>query len=162
MDATTLLKNDHEAVRQLFREFMDAAGDTEARRVLCRAIRHSLQTHSRMEEQVFYPAVMRLRADPARAAVRGALEDHHLMDGLLTELDQLEPEDPRHGETMRVLQETVERHIAEQEDALFAQARIHLTDERLERLGQDMALLKDALSGESIGVRVNARPGVRA
>ena len=162
MDATTLLKNDHEAVRQLFREFGDAVGDTEARKVLYRAIRQSLQTHSRMEEQVFYPAVMRLRADPARAAVRGALEEQHLMDGLLDELDQLEPEDVRYGEAMRLLQEKVERHIAEEEDALFAQARIHLTDERLERLGHDMALLRDTLGGDSVGAGVSARWGVRA
>ena len=29
-------------------------------------IRQELQTHSRVEEHVFYPAVMRLRAEPAR------------------------------------------------------------------------------------------------
>src|SRR5438477_5400392 len=157
MDATTLLKNDHEAVRQLFREFGDAGGDTEARRFLYRAIRQSLQTHSRMEEQVFYPAVMRLRANSARAAVRGALEEQQVMDGLLAELDQLDPEDARYGEAMRSLREKVERHIADQEGALFAQARIHLTDERLERLGRDMALLRDTLSGESVGGVVPAR-----
>jgi Hemerythrin HHE cation binding domain len=162
MDATTLLKNDHEAVRQLFREFGEAAGDTEARRVLYRAIRQSLQTHSRIEEQVFYPAVMRLRTDPARAAVRGALEEQQVMDGLFAELDQLDPEDERHGEAMRLLRERVERHIADQEGALFEQARIHLTDERLERLGRDMALLRDTLGGESVGAGVPARRGVRA
>jgi hypothetical protein len=52
---------------------------------------------------------------------------------------------------MRSLQESVERHIDSEEDAMFAQARIHLTDERLERLGRDMALLKDSLAGELLG-----------
>jgi hypothetical protein len=46
---------------------------------------------------------------------------------------------------MRALQESVERHIEEEEDAMFAQARIHLTDERLERLGRDMAALRESL-----------------
>ena len=149
MDATTLLKNDHEAVRELFRAFAEAGGAV-ARRTLYRSIRHELETHSRVEERVFYPAVMRLRAEPAREAVRGALEDHHVMDGLLAEIDQLDAEDARYGEKMRALQVSVERHIEGEEQALFAQARIHLTDERLERLGRDMALLRESLRAEPV------------
>jgi hemerythrin superfamily protein len=159
MDATLLLKKDHETVRDLFRAFAEAGSDADARRSLFRNIRHELQTHSRVEEHVFYPAVMRLRAEPAREAVRDALEDHHLMDGLLAELDQLEPDDARYGEKMRSLQESVERHIDSEEEALFAQARIHLTDERLERLGRDMAVLRESLLGDALDV---ARAGARA
>jgi hemerythrin superfamily protein len=162
MDATTLLKKDHDAVRQLFQAFVDAGRDVDARRALYRTIRHELQTHSRLEEQVFYPAVMRLRAEPAREAVRDALEEHHIVDGLLAELDQLEPEDAVYGEKMRALQESVERHIGEEEDAMFSQARIHLTDERLERLGRDMAALRESLqalapAGGARGSRAVAR-----
>jgi hemerythrin superfamily protein len=163
MDATTLLMKDHEAVRQLFRAFDEAGNNTDARRSLFRHIRQELQTHSRVEENVFYPAVMRLRAEPAREAVRDALEDHHIVDGLLAELDQLEPEDARYSEKMRTLQQSVERHITSEEDALFAQARIHLTDERLERLGRDMAVLRESLAGEPVAVgSETARGGVRA
>jgi hemerythrin superfamily protein len=152
MDATTLLKKDHDAVRELFRAFTQAEGDADARRALFRSIRQELETHSRVEEQVFYPAVMRVRSEPAREAVRGALEDHHIVDGLLAEIDQLEPEDARYGEKMRALQESVERHLEDEEEAMFAQARIHLTDERLERLGRDMAMLKESLGGEPVGL----------
>ncbi|PYQ49869.1 MAG: hemerythrin [Acidobacteria bacterium] len=155
MDATTLLKNDHDAVRALFRAFAEAGADAVSRRTLYRTIRQELQLHSRLEEQVFYPAVMRVRAEPAREAVREALEDHHVMDGLLAELDQLEPEDASYSEKMRALQASVERHIEEEESAMFAQARIHLTDERLERLGRDMAALKESLGGDGVG------PGAR-
>jgi hemerythrin superfamily protein len=162
MDATTLLKRDHEAVRELFRAFDEAGSDTEARRSLYRHIRQELQTHSRVEEHVFYPAVMRLRAEPAREAVRDALEDHHVVDGLLAELDQLEPEDARYGEKMRTLQQSVERHITSEEDALFAQARIHLTDERLERLGRDMAVLRESLGESLVSGPDAARVVVRA
>jgi hemerythrin superfamily protein len=163
MDATMLLKRDHETVRELFRAFDEAGTDTDARRSLFRHIRQELQTHSRVEEHVFYPAVMRLRAEPAREAVRDALEDHHIVDGLLAELDQLDPEDARYGEKMRTLQQSVERHITSEEDALFAQARIHLTDERLERLGRDMAVLRESLGGEPALTGSNAaRVGARA
>jgi hemerythrin superfamily protein len=149
MEATTLLMRDHEAVRRLFRAFDEAGSDTDARRNLYRHIRQALQTHSRVEEHVFYPAVMRLRAEPAREAVRDALEEHHVVDGLLAEIDQLEPEDARYGEKMRTLQQSVERHITSEEEALFSQARIHLTDERLERLGNDMVEMRQSLGGET-------------
>jgi hemerythrin superfamily protein len=161
MDATTLLKNDHDAVKEMFRAFAQA-GSSDARRTLYRSIRHELETHSRVEEQVFYPAVMRVRAEPAREAVRGALEDHHVMDGLLAEIDQLDPEDARYGEKMRALQESVERHILEEEQALFEQARIHLTDERLERLGRDMALLRESLGEPMAAGEAGAGTRVRA
>ena len=163
MDATMLLKRDHETFRELFRAFDEAATDADARRSIFRHIRQELQTHSRVEEHVFYPAVMRLRAEPAREAVRDALEEHHIVDGLLAELDQLDPEDVRYGEKMRTLQQSVERHITSEEDALFAQARIHLTDERLERLGRDMAVLRESLGGEPVALWADAtRVGVRA
>ena len=161
MDATTLLKKDHDAVRQLFREFV-ASGDAEARKGLVRTIRHSLQTHSRVEEEVFYPAVMRVRGESAREAVRGALEEHHIVDGLLAELAELDPDDPRFDEKMRSLQSSVERHLDEEEDAMFTQARIHLTDERLERLGRDMAVLKESLRPEPVGAGAGERTSVRA
>ena len=162
MDATTLLRKDHEAVRQLFRDFSAAGNDADARRSLYRHIRHELQTQSRVEEHVFYPAVMRLRAEPAREAVRDALEDHHIVDGLLAELDQLEPEDVQYGEKMRTLQLSVERHIVSEEAALFTQARIHLTDERLERLGQDMASLRESLVGDTLLSTDVSRAAARA
>ncbi len=161
MDATTLLKNEHDAVRRLFRAFI-ASADTHERKGLYRTIRTELQTHSRLEEQVFYPAVMRVRAEPAREAVRGALEDHHVVDGLLAEIDQLEPEDARYAEKVRALQESVERHMESEEQAMFAQARIHLTDERLERLGRDMALLRATLVGEPLAAELRVeRTGAR-
>jgi hemerythrin superfamily protein len=163
MDATTLLKNDHDAVRALFRDFAAAGADAVSRGTLYRTIRQELQLHSRLEEQVFYPAVMRVRAEPAREAVREALEDHHVMDGLLAELDQLEPEDASYSEKMRALQTSVERHIEEEEGAMFAQARIHLTDERLERLGRDMAALKESLGGDALGAEARrVRAAARA
>jgi hypothetical protein len=61
------------------------------------------------------------------------------------------------------LQESVERHIDSEEDALFGQARIHLTDERLERLGRDMAILRESLGGDAPARSSDAaRAGVRA
>jgi hemerythrin superfamily protein len=139
MDATALLRNDHQAVDRLFTQFAETSPDDPAyRRLIFRLIKSELEEHSRVEEEVFYPAVMRLRSHPARETVRAALEEHQALDGLLAEIDQMEPDDPQYGARLAALRQSVDRHVLAEEGALFAEARIHLTDERLEALGRQM------------------------
>jgi iron-sulfur cluster repair protein YtfE (RIC family) len=144
MDATALLQQEHERVKQLFRDFEAATGSLVDQKAAMKAIKTELEAHTFVEEEVFYPAVMRLRDDEAREAVREALEDHHLVDGLIAELDALEPEDPRYEATVLALRQSLERHMEREEQALFAHARIHLTDERLEKLGRQMAARRES------------------
>lgn len=139
MDATTLLRHDHEALDRLFTQLVGTGPtDLSSRRMVFRLIKDELEAHARIEEDVFYPAVMRLRSARARESVRGALEDHQVIDGILAEIDQMEPDDPRFTARVSALRQSVERHVVAEEGALFAEARIHLTDERLETLGRQM------------------------
>ena len=144
MDATALLQQEHERVKQLFRDFEAAHGSAAERRAVMKAIKTELQVHTYIEEEVFYPAVMRLRDDEARETVRDALEEHHLVDGLIAELDALEPEDARYDAAVLALRQNLERHMEREEQAMFAQARIHLTDERLEKLGRLMVARRES------------------
>jgi hemerythrin superfamily protein len=139
MDATALLRNDHQAVDRLFIQLSETGhADISEKRLIFRLIKSELETHSRIEEEVFYPAVMRLRSPRARESVRAALEDHQAIDGILAEIDQLEPDDPQFAVRLAALRQNVDRHVVGEEGALFAEARIHLTDERLESLGRQM------------------------
>jgi iron-sulfur cluster repair protein YtfE (RIC family) len=144
MDATALLQQEHDRVKQLFRDFEAAHGSAALRKEVMNAIKAELRAHTYVEEEVFYPAVMRLRDDEARETVRDALEEHHLVDGLLAELDALEPEDARYDAAVLALRQNLERHMEREEQAMFAQARIHLTDERLEKLGRQMAARRES------------------
>jgi iron-sulfur cluster repair protein YtfE (RIC family) len=144
MDATALLQQQHDRMKQLFRDF-DAAGESAVdRKAVMKALKAELAVHTFFEEEVFYPAVMRLRADEAKEAVRDALEEHHVVDGLVAELDALEPEDDQYDAKVAALRQSLERHMSQEEQAMFAQARIHLTDERLEKLGRQMAARRDS------------------
>ena len=146
MEATALLKNDHDTVRRLFQEFAEAGERSyEKKRALFRAIRLELALHARIEEEVFYPALMRIRFQGSREVVREALEEHQLFDGLVAEIDQMEPDDPRYEAKIASLRTRIEQHIALEEGEMFAQARNHLTDERLEVLGNRMEALKESL-----------------
>jgi hemerythrin superfamily protein len=154
MDATTFLQVDHDAVKTALRALTDASADSALRRMAFRALRDVLEMHARVEEDVFYPAVMKVRSHAAREAVRSALEDHHVVDGLIAELDQRDVDDPQFVARAAVLRATLERHIASEEDGMFAEARIHLTDERLERLGRRMEALQGALRFRGLAASV--------
>jgi iron-sulfur cluster repair protein YtfE (RIC family) len=140
----SVLRADHEALRGLFSRYDRAGQDTQARGDACRALRERLRAHSHLEEEVLYPAVLKVRAREARAVVREALSEHQVLDGLLAELDQLEPEAPEYELKVQALRERVERHTSDAEDRVFVQARIHLTDARLETLGQKAQTLQGA------------------
>jgi hemerythrin superfamily protein len=141
MDATALLRNDHLTVDRLFTQFAETSPDDLAnRRLIFYLIKSELEAHSRVEEEVFYPAVMRLRSAQARETVRAALEEHQALDGLLAEIDQMEADDPAYGARLAALRQSVDRHVRAEEGALFSEARIHLTDERLEALGRQMEM----------------------
>lgn len=143
MDATMLLRNDHQAVDRLFQQLADTGpARVDDRRLIFRLIKSEIQAHSRVEEEVFYPAVMRLRSSQARETVRAALEEHQALDGQIAEIDQLEPDDSEFLRRIAALKQSVDRHVLAEEGALFAEARIHLTDERLEALGREMEARK--------------------
>ena len=141
MDATLYLQGDHDQLKVALRTLTDTAADHAARLAAFRALRAALAVHARVEEEVFYPAVMKMRLLSGHEAVRTALEDHHVVDGLVAELDEREIDDPQFDLKAAALRAALERHIAAEEEGMFAQARIHLTDERLERLGRRMESL---------------------
>ena len=145
MDATHFLQSDHDRIKSLLAGLTDARSDAAARAFAFRSLRAALVLHARVEERIFYPAMMRVRSMAARAAVRAAVGEHHHMDSLLAELDHSDPDDARFVPAAEALRAALERHMAEEEGPLFGEARMHLTDERRERLGRRMEALQATL-----------------
>jgi hemerythrin-like domain-containing protein len=142
MDAITLLKQDHAAVRALFRRFERAgARATKTREELAAQIVEELSRHAAIEEQLFYPAVR--ETFPAdEEYVLEALEEHHAAKLLLAEIDRLPATHERFRAKMMVLIESVERHISEEEHTVFPQLRRKLGRARLTELGRALANAK--------------------
>jgi len=115
MDAITLLKQDHTKVRALFKEYEDA-GDRaiQTKHRLFDEIKQELDVHAAIEEEIFYPAVKRLRAEDARDLVLEAIEEHHVIKTLLKELAGLTPEDEAFDAKVKVLCENVDHHATEE------------------------------------------------
>jgi len=149
LDATALLARDHAHLRRLLQELATAAAEQafDRKKALFRAFKVALHVHATGAEEVFYPAVMKLRSAWAREAVREALEENQAVDSIVAEIDQMEPEDGQYDVKVEGLRASVEHHIGVEERAMFAEARNHLTDDRLQALGRRMMSLRDKLPG---------------
>lgn len=147
MKATDLLRSAHAYLRQLFAEHLGSA--PEKKREIFRTIKRELENQARIEEELFYPAVVKVRSGEARAIVRNGLAEHQILEGLLAELDQMDPQDGRYDERVAALRESVERHLRDEEERIFAQALSHLSEARLEKIGSDMQARKLKLGGTS-------------
>lgn len=141
MNALALMKADHDRMKNLLEEALDAEEPRE-RVDLLHKIRAALMAHERMEEDVFYPA---LRANAAaKDIVLEGYEEHHVIDLILDELLDVPEESDEWRAKLKVLQENVEHHIEEEEGEMFAKARQALEAEMLEHLGAMMEATKEA------------------
>jgi len=151
LDATVMLSRDHEQIRRLLDELGEAAsaGAFARKKEIFRVLKAALHLHAVLEEEVFYPAVMKLRSSWAKEAVREALEEHQAVDSIVAELDQMEPEDGQYDAKVHGLRASVEHHLGEEERAMFVEARNHLTDDRLQALGRRMVSLLEKMPAEA-------------
>src|SRR5688572_33364724 len=139
MDAITLLRNDHKTVEQLFKRF-EKAGDrayAEKREIVDRII-EELSVHAAVEEQLFYP-VTRATVPETEDIALESLEEHHIVKWVLSELDEMDPQDERFEPKVKVLMENVRHHVEEEEDEYFPQVRDELGRNALNDLGDAMA-----------------------
>jgi hemerythrin superfamily protein len=140
MDAITLLKKDHELVKDLMNK-MAEEDDPDQLSSMFEQLVDELSIHERIEEEIFYPALQKL--PKAKEDVLEAFEEHHLVDEIVTEMD-VETDDDKWKAKFTVMKENVEHHIKDEEDKLFPKAEELLGEEKLGALGVRMADLKEA------------------
>ncbi len=143
MDALKLLTSDHDKVRGLFKEFRSAkdAGDTKRMHSLQTTIFDELETHTRIEEDVFYPAVHQLDIDKLNEMHDESLQEHHVVDVLIREITGLKTDDV-FAAKMTVLIENVEHHADEEEADMFPDVRSHMDADQLHDLGERLEAAK--------------------
>ena len=138
MNAIKMLKDDHRKVKQLFREF-ESAGDTahKKKQQIAEQVFQELEIHSKLEEEIFYPAVQAKTDQEGKETVLEGIEEHHVVDVLIEELKGMRPEDEPFEAKFTVLVENVEHHIEEEEGEMLPDAEQRLGSQ-LEQLGQQM------------------------
>ena len=137
-DAIAILKADHRKVEDLFAQFEKAKGDGPKRR-LAEQICTELTIHTRIEEDIFYPAC---RGKIDEHIIDEAYVEHDGAKVLLAEIEAGGPEGQFYDAKVMVLSEMIKHHVREEErrtDGMFAQAR---------RAGLDMMALAERMAAE--------------
>ena len=127
-DAIAMLEADHQRVRDLFEEFQSADGASE-RTEIAEQVFTELETHTQLEEDIFYPAVASKGDDAQKTRVATARRDHEKVKRMIAGLRMLEPDDEQYDARFQELMETVEEHVEQEEGELFAAAETELGDE---------------------------------
>jgi hemerythrin-like domain-containing protein len=141
-DAIVLLKDDHQQVRKVFREFESAGEDaTERKGKLVDKMIELLTQHTYIENEVMYPRVRELLPD-LEDDVLESYEEHHVADVLVMELAAMKPTDERFDAKTTVLIENVRHHMDEEEEEWFPKVREGLGRKALQEIGEELLAAK--------------------
>jgi hemerythrin-like domain-containing protein len=137
MDAIALLKADHDKMRKLLTELESTTErGVKTRTELFATIKGELTVHEVIEEEIFYPE---LKAHPkAKDIVLEGYEEHHVVDLVMAELENLAVDDESWGAKALVMKENVEHHMEEEDGEMFKQARSVFDKAELDDLGTRM------------------------
>jgi hemerythrin-like domain-containing protein len=127
-----LLHQEHEEVQGLFEKFhksMSAKNGEKKADALSKQIFDDLKLHTELEEKIVYPSLK----DQDPKIFYESREEHHVVDLLIEELQQLKVSDPAYAAKMAVMEESVKHHIQEEESQMFKLIS-QLSDETLDEL----------------------------
>lgn len=136
-DAIEILEREHRRFEALLKQGEETTERARAtRRELLASLTADLDAHELMEEKVLYPA---LQAHPqAREIVLEGFEEHHVADLIVNELREVATNDEAWGAKFKVLKESIEHHIEEEEGNMFRLARGIFSREELRLLAARM------------------------
>ena len=148
MNAIQLLKDDHKKVKGLLAELeATTARGTKKRTQLLATIAQELRVHTKIEEEIFYPALREAgeKSEDEKMYFE-ALEEHRAAgDLVLPDLEKTAPDSEKFSGRAKVLKELVEHHADEEEKEMFPRARKLLGTAELNALGAQMAARKREL-----------------
>ena len=144
-DALEILEREHRRFEELLKQGEETTERARStRRELLATLTAELNAHELMEEKVLYPA---LQGHPeAREIVLEGFEEHHVADLIAKELHEVATNDEVWGAKFKVLKESIEHHIQEEEGNMFRLARGIFSREELRLLGARMLKAKRAAS----------------
>jgi hypothetical protein len=142
IDAIALLKADHRKVEGLFEKFEGARGEAK-KKSLAEQICLELTVHTKIEEDIFYPAC---KGEIDDDLWHEAYVEHDGAKVMIAEIEQGNPGDDFYDAKVKVLSEMIKHHVKEEEkraEGMFAQAKAAGLD--MDALGATMAHEKKTL-----------------
>ena len=140
-DPLALLETDHRRFEGLMKKGEETTERAvKGRTALLDTLTAALDVHELIEEKILYPA-LKAHAETREIVLEG-FQEHHVADVLVKELHQVAKDDEQWGAKFKVLQESLEHHIKEEEGTMFPGARKVLSAAELRELGARMRKLK--------------------
>lgn len=142
-DAVSLLKADHKQVKEWFEQF-EGARSASKKQNLATRICDALTVHTKIEEEIFYPAFIEATKD--KDTHHEAIIEHDGAKNLIAEIRASGPSDDYFDSKVHVLSEMIKHHVNEEEkrDGMFAEAKASRKMD-LAALGQRLAARKQQL-----------------
>ena len=144
MDIFSKLKEDHDKVKEIMEEIKNtSSGAHKKRENLFVQLKAELMAHAMVEEAVFY-ATLRSKKDLKDDVLEG-LNEHRVLDMLLSELDSIPKDNPQWDAKFHFLKELLEHHVEDEECEMFPKAKKVLSDKQAQELGELMTQREDAV-----------------
>ncbi|WP_452223189.1 hemerythrin domain-containing protein [Lacinutrix chionoecetis] len=135
MNIFEALRKDHEIQRDLLKKLVETSGDTKKRDEIFKAVKHELEIHEDGEERFFY--VPLIDDDLTQEKARHSIAEHHEIDELLAELEEMDYDSSGWLKIAKKLQHEVEHHLDEEEHEVFQLAGKVLTDNQKTSLSKE-------------------------
>lgn len=145
-NALSMLKTDHQKVKELFDRFEDTESTKAKQKIVGDALME-LKIHAAIEEEYFYPA-LRQQMEDEDDLMNEADEEHHVAKVLIAELEAMRGDEDHWEAKFTVLAENVRHHIKEEEGEIFPKARKTGVD--FVALGASMGQLKKTLKRDGV------------
>lgn len=144
MNAIDLLKADHERVKAILTQLSESTDRAVKKRTdLLAKLEMEISIHTRLEEEILYPAFKQAGGKDEAEMYYEAKEEHRTVDSLvLPDLKATDPTQPEFAGRVKVVKELLEHHIEEEEEEMFPQAKKLLGKATLEALGEEMETMK--------------------
>lgn len=126
-----MLKKDHIEVKGILGQLTDTK-EGKKREELFKKLREELVPHMKAEEITFYPPLMAKKE--AREDAMEGVEEHHVSDLILKELEMMPKGEEQWGAKMAVFSELVEHHIKDEESKVFKSAAKALNPDELQTI----------------------------
>lgn len=130
---TEELTTSHQRQRSMV-DLLIEAPTPEEKRASYHSLKIELKAHAAAEERHFYMPLMEL--DSALDLSRHAIHEHHLMDEMMEDLDELDPDSKEWDKVAKDLHHRVHHHLDEEEQDYFPKAKELMSKTKAAELGK--------------------------